>query len=210
MKSSSRITVMIADDHGMVRQGLRALIECQPDMRVIAEAATGIETVKEFVRHRPDVGVVDLHMPGTDGVTAIATILKEIPQARLVCLTSFGGEDDVFRAMRAGAKGYVMKESPPEQLFTCIRAVSKGEMWFAPEAAGKIAEHLSQPSLSARELEVLRLLASAKSNKEIAAALGISQGTAKTHITNLFKKLRVSSRLEAVNAAIKRGLIHPE
>ncbi|HET7842159.1 MAG TPA: response regulator transcription factor [Terriglobia bacterium] len=209
MKKARPITLLIADDHALVRQGLRVLIEREPDLQVIAEAGNGADAVKEFIRHRPDVSVVDLHMPGSDGMTTITSIIKDYPQARLVCLTSFGGEDDVYRAMRAGAKGYVLKDGPHQHLFTCIRSVAKGQTWIAPEAAGKLAEHFTQPSLSPREMEVLRLLASAKSNKEIAVALGIAEGTVKTHITNVFKKLGVSGRLEAVNVAIKRGFIRP-
>ncbi len=210
MDSADRITVMIADDHAMVRQGLRALIDGEPDMEVVAEAANGLEAVKLFFRSRPQVGVIDLHMPVSDGVTAVTSILNTAPGARLICLTSLDGDDYVYRALRAGAKGYLLKDAPREDLFACIRAVSIGRSWVAQNVAAKLAEHISQPSLSARELEVLRLLASAKSNKEIAASLGVSEGTAKTHISNLFKKLGTTGRVDAVNIAKKRGLVRAE
>ncbi len=207
MKKTSPITLLLADDHALVRAALRALIEHESDIKVVAEAANGVEAVKEFLRLRPDVGVVDLHMPGSDGMSAITAILKQIPLARLVCLSSFGGDEDIYRAMRAGAKGYVLKEAPHDQLFACIRSVAKGRTWIAPEAAGSLADHFALPILSPRELQVLVLLSSANSNKEIAEALGITEGTAKSHVTNLFKKLGVTGRMEAVNLAIKRGLI---
>jgi DNA-binding NarL/FixJ family response regulator len=207
MDKEQRITVMIADDHAMVRQGLRALIDGEPDMRVIAEAANGSEAVKVFLRSRPQVSVIDLHMPVSDGVAAVVSILGEVPGASLICLTSLHGDDYIYRALRAGAKGYLLKDAPREDLFACIRAVSKGQTWVAQNLGAMLAEHISQPSLTARELEVLHLLASAKSNKEIATTLGISEGTAKTHVNNVFRKLGATGRLEAVNVAKKRGLV---
>lgn len=197
MDHAHRIKVMIADDHAMVRQGLRALIDGQPDMRVIAEAANGSEAIKEFLRSKPQVAVIDLHMPVVDGVTAVTSILSQAPAACIICLTSLGGDDYVYRALRAGAKGYLLKDAPREDLFACIRAVSQGGSWIAPNVARKLADHIRQPSLSPRELEVLRLLAVAKSNKEIASFLGISAGTAKSHVNNIFRKLGVAGRLEA-------------
>ncbi len=207
MKEERCINVMIADDHDMVRRGLRALIEQEPDLQVVAEASNGKEAVEAFLRHRPEVSVVDLHMPVADGVAAITSILKEAPQAHIVCLTSFGGDEDVYRALRAGANGYVMKEAPPEQLFACIRAVAQGQTWIAPQAAGKLAQRLSMPELTPRELEILRLLAAAKSNKEIASKLNITQGTAKVHVNNILRKLHAGNRMEAALIAHQRGLI---
>jgi DNA-binding NarL/FixJ family response regulator len=207
MGTADRITVMIADDHAMVRQGLRALIDNEPDMQVVAEAEDGMEAVKLFLRARPRVGVIDLHMPVSDGVAAVTSILNSAPGSHLICLTSLDGDDYVYRALRAGAKGYLLKDAPREDLFACIRAVAKGQTWVGQKVAARLAEHIKQPSLSARELEVLRLLASAKSNKEIPVSLGISEGTAKTHVNNLFRKLGTTSRVEAVSIARKRGLV---
>jgi DNA-binding NarL/FixJ family response regulator len=207
MDEGHRITVLIADDHTMVRQGLRALIESQPDMQVIAEAANGSEAIQQFLTHRPNVSVIDLNMPVTDGVEAVGSILAQDPHADIICITSLYGDNYVYRSLRAGAKGYLLKDAPREDLFACIRAVSKGEAWMSSNVASKLAAVVKEPELSFREMQVLRLLASAKSNKEIAVSLGISEGTAKSHVNNILRKLSVSSRMEAVNKAAKRGLI---
>ncbi|MGE5327164.1 MAG: response regulator transcription factor, partial [Deltaproteobacteria bacterium] len=189
MDNAPDITVLIADDHVMVRQGLRALIDGESDMRVVAEASNGSEAVEEFIRTRPQVGVIDLHMPVTDGVAAVASIISKVPHAALICLTSLDGDDFVYRAVRAGAKGYLLKNAPREELIACIRAVARGQTWLGARVAAKLADHIAHPNLTSRELEVLRLLGAAKSNKEIASRLGISTGTAKAHVNNLCKKL---------------------
>ena len=210
MEDIHPITVLIADDHTMVRQGLRALIDSQPDMKVVAEAGNGSEAIEQFIIHQPAVSVIDLHMPVMNGVEAVASILKAAPNVSIICLTSMEGDDYVYRAMRAGAKGYLLKDAPREELFACIRAVSTGGTWMAPDVAAKLASHIRQPVLSPRELEVLRLLASAKSNKEIAVSLGVSESTAKVHVNNIRRKLDATSRMEAVNRALKRGLVQAD
>ena len=210
MDKAHRIKVMIADDHTLVRQGLRALVESQQDMDVVVEAANGAEALIRYLQSKPDVSLIDLHMPVSDGVEAIAAILGRVPDAAVVCLTSLGGDDYVYRALRAGARGYILKNAPRENLFDCIRTVAQGGKWIAPDAAAKLADRITQPELSPREFEVLKLLATASSNKQIAVSLGISAGTAKVHVNNILKKLGTDSRMAAVNLARKRGLVHPE
>jgi two-component system NarL family response regulator len=207
MTEPTRIRVLLADDHPVVRGGLAAMVGQQPVMAVVAEAGTGEEAVRLFAEYRPDVTLLDLRMPGLDGADALDRILTLDPAARVVILTTFDGEEDVGRALKAGAKGYLLKDAEPGELLGCIRTAHAGKTCVAPAVAARLADRLREPPLTARELDVLRLLAAGKANKEIAAALFITEATVKAHVANVYGKLGVQSRTEAVNAAVKRGLV---
>lgn len=210
MDSPRPIAVLIADDHPVVREGLRALIDRRPDMTVVAEATTGQEAVLAFRLHRPDVVLMDLRMPELDGVHAISEILDHAPGARIVVLTTYDDEDDVHRALRAGAKGYVLKDVPREVLLECIRAVHSGRTYIQGTVAARLADHLSMAELTARELEVLRHAAAGEPNKRIAVELGIAEGTVKTHIISVLRKLEAADRTQAVTIALRRGILRLE
>src|SRR6201982_506642 len=202
-----RITVLIADDHSVVREGLVSLITRKADMTVIGEASNGREAVDLWKQHRPDVTLLDLRMPELDGVGAIKEIRELDPNAHIVVLTTFDGDEDIYRAIKTGAKGYLLKDAAREALMECIRKVHAGETCIPPALAAKLAERVSGETLSAREIEVLQRIAAGKSNKEIGAELFISEGTVKTHVKSIFSKLDVVSRTEAVATATRRGLI---
>jgi DNA-binding NarL/FixJ family response regulator len=205
-----QILVLVADDHAIVREGLQALISRAPDMKVVGEAANGLEAVDHSVRQKPDVALIDLRMPELDGIHAIATIREKAPEVRTIILTTFSGDDDIYRALRAGAKAYLLKDSPREELLSCIRAVAQGNTWISPQAAAHLTARIGQGSLTDRELEVLQWMASGKSNKEIAVKLDISEGTIKVHVSHILRKFGVTGRTEAVAMAAKRGFVHME
>jgi two-component system NarL family response regulator len=202
------LRILIADDHPVVREGLAAIIERQPDMSVVAEAANGQETLDLFRQHRPDVTLVDLRMPKLDGVTVITTIRQEFPEARIIILTTYDGDEDIYRGLLAGAKAYLLKDAPREALLEAIRAVHTGQKRIPAEVAAKLAERLSSSELTGRELEVLRLIVAGRSNKEIGQALSITEGTVKAHVNNILSKLGVNDRTQAVTEALRRGLVH--
>lgn len=203
-----QIRLLVADDHHIVRQGLVSMINRVPDMEVVAEATGGREAVELFAKHKPDVALLDLRMPTMDGVEAVTAIRASAPEARIVLLTTFDGDEDIYRALRAGAKAYLLKDATLEQLVECIRAVYTGKTCIPPSVAAKLAERMSGPELTARELDVLRLMAEGRSNKEIGSRLFITEGTVKLHVNNILSKLGVGGRTEAVTIAIKRGLVH--
>ena len=209
MNASETIRILIADDHPVVRDGLAALINRQADMKVVAEAGDGSEAVEQFAQHRPDVALIDLRMREMDGLQAILIIRQHFPGARLVVLTTFDDNEDIYRALQGGAKGYVLKGAPREELIGCIRAVSAGKSHIAPAVAVKLAERLGQPGLSERELEVLNLVAAGRSNQEIGGLLHICEGTVKVHVNHIFEKLGVNNRTAAGVAARERGLVRP-
>jgi DNA-binding NarL/FixJ family response regulator len=202
------IRVLVADDHAVVREGLAAIIGRQPDMRVVAEAQSGREAVALWKQHRPGVTLLDLRMPELDGVGALQEIRTEEPSARVIVLTTYDTDEDIYRGMRAGAKAYLLKDARREDLLDCIRRVHAGETFVPAGIAAKLAEHLGATELTFREAEVLRLMASGKTNKEIGCNLFISETTVKSHVKRIFAKLSVLSRTEAVAAASRRGLIH--
>jgi len=202
------IRVLVADDHQVVREGLVAMIGREPDMTVVAEAGNGRQAVEQFVGHRPDVALMDLRMPEMDGVEAITAIRERNPDARIIVLTTFDGDEDIYRGLRAGARAYLLKDAPGEELLECIRSVNRGKMCVPPTIAAKLAGRLSGSELTARELEVLNLMADGRSNREIAHALTITEGTVKAHVNNILNKMNVSGRTEAVTLAIKRGIVH--
>jgi DNA-binding NarL/FixJ family response regulator len=202
-----RIRVLIADDHTIVREGLVSLLRRKSDMMVVAEASHGREAIELWKKHRPDVTLLDLRMPELDGVSAIKEIRQLDETASIIVLTTFDGDEDIYRAIRAGAKAYLLKDTARDALVECVRRVYAGETYLPPLLAAKLAERVSGETLSAREIEVLQRIAAGKSNKEIGAELFISEGTVKTHVKSIFAKLDVVSRTEAVAAATRRGLI---
>ncbi len=199
--------IMIADDHPVVREGLRALIERRPDMVVVAEAATGREALVAATRHKPDIALLDLRMPEIEGADLIAALTHCSPVTRIVALSTFAGDEDIFAALRAGAKAYLLKDAPREDLLACIRAVSSGSTWMSPSAAATLATRVGTPELTAREKDVLRLMAAGKSNREIGTSLRVAEGTVKAHVSRIFGKLGVTARTEAVTQAVRRGLV---
>jgi DNA-binding NarL/FixJ family response regulator len=202
------IRILIADDHTVLRDGLAAIIEQEPDMDVVAEVGDGRQAVELWKKQRPDITLMDLRMPGLEGVDAIYEIRATDPNARVIVLTTFDGDEDIYRALRAGAKSYLLKDVRREELFQCIRLVHAGKTFVPPSVAAKLAERLPGDELSPRELEVLRLLAEGKPNKLIGVALSITEVTVKSHVQSLFKKLNVLSRTEAIAVANRRGLLH--
>jgi two-component system NarL family response regulator len=204
---SGKIRVLIADDHITVLEGLASIISRQSDMTVLAQASDGVALVTLWEKHHPDVTLVDLRMPKLDGVGAIEEIRRNDPSARLIVLTTFDTDTDILNAIKAGAKGYLLKDSGRDELLDCIRRVFRGETCLPASLVQKLATSLHREALTAREVEVLQLLAYGKSNKEISTALSISEATVKSHLGNLFRKLDVLSRTEAIATANKRGLI---
>jgi two-component system NarL family response regulator len=202
-----KITVFIADDHAVVRLGLRALIESQPDLEVVGEASDGPGAVEGFERLHPDILLADLRMPTMGGREVIAAVQKTAPDAKVIVLTSFDGDEDIFRAVQAGARGYLLKSCPPEDLLQAIRTVHAGGRLLAPEVAARLAERLNSPALTAREVSVLELVAKGLSNKEIGGALTLAEDTVKNHLKHIYAKLDVSDRTEAVLVAVQRGII---
>jgi DNA-binding NarL/FixJ family response regulator len=201
------IRVLVADDHLVVRLGIVSLIRTQPDMQVVAEAANGREVIDLFRQHRPDVVLMDLRMPGLSGDEAISAICTEDPKARIIVLTIHKGDEAAFQALRAGARGYLIKDVPPPEILTTIRAVHAGERRIPPAVGEQLAERIGKPSLSSREVDVLKLIAEGRSSKEVAAALGFSVATAKKHTANLILKLEARDRAHAVRLALERGII---
>jgi len=201
------IRVLLADDHPVVREGLAAMINRRPDMTVVAEASNGREAVQLFRVHQPDVTLVDLRMPEMDGLEVIGNLRQQFPAARTVVLTTFDDDEDIYRALRAGAKGYLLKDAPREQLLECIRTVHQGDSYLPSGVASRLAERVSGAELTGRELEVLRLLALGRSNKEIGSELHITESTVKVHVKNILHKLKVNGRTEAATSAVRRGLV---
>ena len=201
------VGVLIADDHPVVRAGLIAAISRHSDMELVAEAKDGNEAVEKALAHLPDVCLIDLRMPVMDGVDVIVRILEKRPTARLVVLSSYETQEDVYRAMKAGAKGYVLKEGSMDEIIDCIRAVARGETWISSKVGVHLAKRIAEHELTARESEVLRELAAGKSNKEIGVTLDISEATVKVHVTHILEKLKVTGRTEAINAALGRGIV---
>jgi two-component system NarL family response regulator len=203
----SRIRTMIVEDHFVVRVGLTSIINSQPDMVNVVEAGNGTQAVELFVKYQPDVTLMDLRLPGLSGIEAITAILAQFPKARIIMLSSFGGQENVFRAFQAGARAYFLKDVKGRDLLDAIRAVHAGQRPVPPEIASCLAERLPGPELSAREAEILRLISNGHTNKQIAARLGISEGTVRVHASNVFAKLGCSDRAQAVAVAFQRGIV---
>jgi two-component system NarL family response regulator len=205
--STSKLRILIADDHALVRIGLRASIEMEPDFSIVAEAGSGEQTLQQYRKHQPDVALIDLRMPGMDGIQTTAALCREFPQARVIVISTFKGGDDILRAMQAGAKTYLPKSVQREELIRAIRAIAKGESYLPNVVASRLAERLRRPDLTTRELEVLRLVAAGNSNKDIAAALSIEVGTVKLHVGKILEKLHARDRTEAATMAIQAGIV---
>jgi DNA-binding NarL/FixJ family response regulator len=202
--------VLVVDDHALVRTGVVNIISHESDLRVVAEASNGVEAVNAFVEHHPDVTLLDLRMPVMEGVEAVRQIRAVDPNAKVIVLTTYDTDEDITKALKAGAKAYVLKDITADGLITCIRDVLAGKTYLAPAAAAKLAEGLSHVQVTPRELSTLRLMADGKTNKEIASTLGISERTVKTHLGHLFEKLGVTTRTEALKVAARRGLVRME
>ncbi len=201
------IRVFSVDDHPLLREGIAALVNAESDMKLVAEAANGQEAIEKFRLHRPDVTLMDLQMPGLNGIEAIIGIRSEFPNARIIVLTTYAGDVQVVRALKAGARGYVLKGHVIRELLDTIRAVHAGQKRIPPEVAAELADHCAEDDLSSRETEVLRLIATGNANKQIAGRLGIAEDTVKSHVTNILAKLGANDRTHAVTTALKRGMI---
>lgn len=203
-----RLRIMVADDHPVVRAGLAAVIDQEPDLQLLAEAENGERAVALYREHRPDVVLMDLRMPVMDGVEAIRNITREFPTARILALTTYEGDADIRRALEAGSRGYLLKDMLLTEVISAIRTVARGERVIPTTVAARLAEFPERSDLTERELEVLRLVARGLGNKEVARAIGRTTETVKIHLKNLFAKLGVSDRTQAVTVALDRGLIH--
>lgn len=201
------IRILVVDDHPMLREGVMAVIESQSGLEIAGEATNGTEAIEAFRRLRPDITLMDLQMPGVGGIQAIETIRSEFPDARIIVLTTYAGDVQAFHALRAGASGYLLKSTLRKELIDTVRKVHGGRKHIPPEIAEQIAFHAADESLSERETGVLRLVSAGRANKEIARQLSISEETVKAHLKNIFAKLGVTDRTEAVITAAKRGII---
>jgi DNA-binding NarL/FixJ family response regulator len=202
------IRVLIADDHSMVRMGLREMLSLSPEVSVVAEACDGREAVSLYRDHRPDVALLDLRMPGASGFEAIEAIRGEFPSARLIALSNYEGDEDIYRAIRAGAKAYVFKSVGGQDLLDTIVSVHEGRQWLSPAVAERLASRVAAPTLTPRELEVLQAMARGASNGAIASQLGISLETVKVHVKRVLEKMGAASRSQAISTAIQKGVVH--
>ena len=201
------IRILTVDDHPLLREGIAFLVNVEPDMKLIAEASNGQEAIEAFRTHRPDVTLMDLQMPGLDGIETIGRIRSEFPNARVIVLTTYRGDMKVLQALKAGARAYILKGQVHKELLDTIRAVHAGQKRIPPEIAAELADHATDDALSEREIEVLNLIASGNANKEIAVRLSISEATAKSHVANILSKLGANDRAHAVTIGLKRGII---
>jgi DNA-binding NarL/FixJ family response regulator len=204
---AARIRVLSVDDHPLLREGIGALVNAQPDMELVAQAGTGREAAEQYRAHKPDVTLMDLRLPDMSGVDALSAIRREFPDARVVMLTTFEGDVEIQRALSAGARGYLIKSMPPDELVEAIRQVHAGRKRIPTEVAAQLAEHAGEETLTAREIEVLRLVADGNRNKDVGERLFISEETVKVHVKHVMEKLGASDRTEAVAIAIRRGII---
>ncbi|MBD3885818.1 response regulator transcription factor [Phormidium tenue FACHB-886] len=206
MSQLSRIRVLVVDDHPVVRQGLVGMLEKAPDIVIVGQGRDGHEAIAVFQQQQPDVTLMDLRMPGMGGVQAITVICNEFPSTQIVVLTTYDTDEEIYRGLRAGAKGYLLKDSEPEELLPAIRTVTKGQQYIPSNVAAKLVQRITAPELSDRELEVLQLIGQGMSNQEISAVLIISESTVKTHINRILSKLDVKDRTQAAIVALKRGI----
>lgn len=201
------IRILSVDDHPLLRMGIATLVNAEADMKVVAEASNGQEAMERFRLHRPDVTLMDLQMPGLNGIEAIINIQNEFPNARIIVLTTYTGDVQVLRALRAGAQAYILKGHVHRELLETIRAVHAGKKRIPPEIASELANHVADENLTSREIDVLRLIASGNANKQIADQLSITEETVKSHVTNILSKLGANDRTHAVTIGLKRGII---
>jgi len=208
MKKDGRISLLVADDHFIVRMGLIGLVNTEPNLFIVAEAADGQQAVDLFAKHKPDLVLMDLRMPIKDGIEATLEICSHDPHARVLMLTTFDGDTDIHKALQAGAQGYVLKSATGRELIPAIQAVAAGQRWIPKEIAKRLASRKLFEELTPREVQVLQLLVKGSANKQIADMLNITEHTVKDHLKSMFGKLQVEDRTEAVTAAIQRGIIH--
>jgi len=201
------IRILTADDHPLLRKGIAALVNAEPDMKLVAEATNGQEAIESFRVHRPDVTLMDIQMPSFNGIEAICHIQGEFPDARIIVLTTYTGDAQVLRALKAGARAYILKGHVHRELLETIRAVHAGQKRIPPDVAAQLAEHATDDELTSREIDVLRLIAAGNSNKLIADQLSIGEATVKSHVTNILSKLGANDRAHAVTIGLKRGII---
>ena len=207
-QNNEKIRVLVADDQFLLRAGVTTSINTEADMIVVAEAAAGDEVIARYRTHEPDIVVMDLKLARVNGLTATGQILGEFPHARIIILTTYDGDDDIHRALQAGARSYLLKTARREELLSVIRAVHNGNDFLLPEVATRLANRMYRPDLSTREREVLQLIVNGRSNKEIAAQLVIGEVTVKFHVSNVLTKLRVADRTQAATTALRRGFVH--
>lgn len=207
MKVLTKIEILIADDHQMFREGLAAIINRQKDMVLVADASSGTEALEMYKKKRPDVSIIDLRMAGIDGLEVISEIRKIDASSKLIVLTTFDDEEDIYKSVQKGVQAYLLKDLAREELLLAIREVYSGKSYFPPIVGTKLASRMREPELTEREREVLNLIAEGKSNKEIGEVLFISEGTVKVHVNNILKKLNVRGRTEALAVALKRGIL---
>ena len=207
MSNQLRIRVLSVDDHPLLSEGIATMINSQPDMQLISQAASGSEAIQRYREHRPDVTLMDLRLPDLSGIDAMIAIRTEFPDARVVMLTTFEGDVEIQRALQAGARGYLLKNMPPSEILDVIRHVHAGKKRVPPQVAAQIAEHMSDEDLTAREIEVLRKIAGGNRNKDIAEILFISEETVKVHIKHIMDKLGAKDRTQAIAIAVRRGII---
>jgi two-component system NarL family response regulator len=207
MSQSTAIRVLIVDDHAIVQHGLAVMIDNEPDMIMVGQAGTGQEAIDQYRQLQPDVTLMDLRMPQVSGVEATMAIRAEFAHARIIILTTYDGDEDIYRGLRAGAKGYLLKDAEPDELLNAIHIVYSGQQYIPPHIGAKLAQRVNNSELSERELVVLRLMVQGMNNVDIATALKISESTVKSHVNRLLRKLGVSDRTQAVIIAIKRGLV---
>jgi DNA-binding NarL/FixJ family response regulator len=205
--SGGPIRVLTVDDHPLLREGIAALVNAESDMQLVAEACDGQGAIEQFRLHRPDVTLMDLQMPALNGIEAIIGIRGEFPKARIIVLTTYAGDVQVLRALKAGALGYILKGHVCRELLDTIRAVHAGQKRIPAEVAAELAEHVAEDDLTSREIDVLRLIATGNANKEIAGQLSIAEETVKSHVTNILAKLGANDRTHAVTIGLKRGII---
>jgi DNA-binding NarL/FixJ family response regulator len=205
-----KIRIMVVDDHFAVRMGLAGSINLEPDMVVEAEASNGSQAIEDFRQHQPDIVLMDLKLPGASGIEATAAICKEFPKAAIIMLSTHDGEEDIYRSLQAGARAYILKDAAREELMAAIRKVHCGERVISAAVGTRLAERMTHAELTAREIEVLKLMAKGRSNKEIGSALGIAEVTVKLHVGHLLTKLNANDRTQAATTALQRGILHLE
>ncbi len=205
---NKKIRIMVVDDHFVVRMGLTGSINIEPDMTVEIEASTGQQAIADFRQHRPDIVLMDLKLPGMSGVEATSAICKEFPEAAIIMLSTHDSEEDIYRSLQAGARTYLLKTAEREELIQTIRAVSSGERAISPVIGARLAERMTHAELTTRELDVLKLVARGRSNKEIGSDLQITEVTVKLHVSHILAKLKVNDRTQAATTALQRGILH--
>jgi DNA-binding NarL/FixJ family response regulator len=207
LQAHNLIRILTVDDHPVLRKGLAALVNAEPDLKLVAEASNGKEAIEAFRSHQPDITLMDIQMPGPDGIQTIESIRSEFPDARIIVLTTYTGDTQVVRALKAGARAYVLKGHVLDELLDTIRAVHAGKKRIPPDVAAELADHATDDALTEREVDVLRLIAAGNGNKQIADVLSISEATVKSRVTNILSKLGANDRAHAVTIGLKRGII---